>query len=318
MTGVCSLPITRPSRFTSSNRVILTDAQASRFFICQDARCCTVAPRCCRSHNAFIMAHTARDFVVHEATLKQLQALKPNVAVLPWGATEAHNFHLPHGTDNIEATSVGERAVERANAAGARVVLLPTVPFGNDNMQLRGQVATITMRTATQLALLTDVALSLVAQGIDRLVVLNFHGGNDFKQLIRDVMFEVPIFIVQVNAFVVAPHDDLVTITDGDHANEFETSLMLHLAPELVDMPSAADGSYQPFKLKSLRAPGVWCPRDWQALSASTGTGDPRNADAARGKAIFERLADAVVPVLTELSAAQNGDFPYVVHPPKP
>ncbi len=264
------------------------------------------------------MAHTARDFVVHEATLKQLQALKPNVAVLPWGATEAHNFHLPHGTDIIEATRLGERAVERANAAGARVALLPTVPFGNDNTQLRGQVATITMRTATQLALLTDVALSLVAQGIDRLVVLNFHGGNDFKQLIRDVMFEVPIFIVQVNAFAIAPYDDLVTINDGDHANEFETSLLLHLTPELVDLPSAADGAYQPFKLKSLRGPGVWCPRDWQALSPSTGTGDPRNADAARGKLIFERIADAVVPVLTELSAASQGDFPFLVRPQKP
>ena len=89
-----------------------------------------------------------RAFVLHEANLAQLQSLRPNVAVLPWGATKAHNFHLPHGTDVIEATAVAEAAVERANSSGAlRCVALPCVPFGNDNLQLR-QVATITMRRA--------------------------------------------------------------------------------------------------------------------------------------------------------------------------
>src|SRR4051794_385440 len=131
----------------------------------------------------------ARPYVLHEANLKQVAELKPNVAVLPWGATEAHNYHMPHGTDNVQAVAVGERAVARANAAGARCVLLPCIPFGNDNAQLK-QVATITMRTRTQAAVLTDIADSLVRQGIDRLVLFNFHGGNEFKPLIRDVMMD--------------------------------------------------------------------------------------------------------------------------------
>src|SRR5271169_1951449 len=119
----------------------------------------------------------SRPFILHEANLLQVRALGPNVAILPWGATEAHNYHLPHGTDVIEATALGEAAVEQANHAGARCLLLPAVPFGNDNTQLT-QVATITMRSATQQAVLLDVAASLVRQGIDRLVILNFHGGN--------------------------------------------------------------------------------------------------------------------------------------------
>lgn len=258
---------------------------------------------------------TARPFVLHEANLKQLQQLRPNVAVLPWAAMEAHNYHLPHGTDVIEAHGTAVAAVERANAAGARCVMLPCVPFGNDNAQLN-QVATITMRTATQQAVLFDVADSLVRQGIDRLVVLNFHGGNEFKQMVRDVMLDLPIFIVQVHAFAVAP--DVMRIFEdrtGDHADEFETSLLLHLTPELVaPLSTAGDGAQTPSKLPAIsKTPGVWAPRDWATLTKDTGTGNPRAATAEKGRIVFEAIVNAIVPVLTQLSAAQNGDFPFVV-----
>jgi creatinine amidohydrolase len=258
------------------------------------------------------MPHTARPYILHEATYKQLLEYKPNVAVLPWGATEAHGYHLPYGTDVIEATALGEAAVTKAHAAGARVVLLPTVPFGNDNLQL-DQVATVTMRTSTQALVLHDVAESMVRQGIDRLVVLNFHGGNDFKSIIRDVMLDLPIFVVQVHGYITAKYDHLIENKGGDHADEFETSLLLHLTPEWVDMASAGDGAYTPFKLPSFKTAGVWAPRDWAALTESTGTGDPRKATPSKGKQIFEMLVDGLVPILTELSAAKQGDFPYVV-----
>ena len=180
------------------------------------------------------MPFTARPHVLYEANLAQLRELKPNVAVLPWGATEAHNYHLPHGTDNVEAELLAHESAARANARGARCLALPCVPFGNNNLQLAGQVAAITMRTRTQQMVLRDVADSLVRQGIDRLVVLNFHGGNEFKPLIRDVMLDVPgIFIVQVHGYQLAPRArDVLDVKDGDHADEFETSLILHLRPE--------------------------------------------------------------------------------------
>ena len=115
-----------------------------------------------------------RPFVLHEANYRQLREYRPAVAVLPWGATEAHNYHLPHGTDVIEATVIAERAAAIAHEAGARVVVLPTIPYGNDAQQL-DQVATISLRTTTALAILADVARSLKIQGIDRLVLLNAH-----------------------------------------------------------------------------------------------------------------------------------------------
>src|ERR1700709_676851 len=115
-------------------------------------------------------ASSARPFVLHEASLVQLRALRPNVAVLPWGATEAHNYHLPHGTDVIEASTLAERAAGLAHEAGAKPLVPPTIPFGNNAQQL-DQAATIHLSTATAGAILLDVARSLMAQGIDRLVV---------------------------------------------------------------------------------------------------------------------------------------------------
>ena len=261
------------------------------------------------------MAYKARDFVAHEANYKQLMELQPNVAVLPWGATEAHNYHLPHGTDIIEANALGEAGVARANAAGAQCVLLPCVPFGIDHTQLY-QVATITMRASTQQAVLSDVCESLVQQGIDRLVLLNFHGGNEFKSMIRDIMLDLPIMIVQVHGYQIAPQMRELLEIPGDHADEFETSLMLHLKPELVaPLSTAGNGRTIKSKLPAITStPGVFTPRDWEKLTKDTGTGDPKKATAEKGEQIFEMLVAAFARILVELSAAKNGDFPYVVH----
>ena len=263
------------------------------------------------------MPFTARAHVLQEANLAQLRELKPNLAVLPWGATEAHNFHLPHGTDNVEAEALAHKSAARANARGARCLVLPCVPFGNNNMQLAGQVAAITMRTRTQQMVLSDVAESLVRQGIDRLLVLNFHGGNEFKSIIRDVMLDVPgIFIVQAHGYMLAPGArHLLDVKDGEHADEFETSLLLHLTPELVaPLETAGDGVRTPSALPAVTGTiGVWSPRDWQALTRDTGVGDPRSATADKGARILEMLVEAMTNVLVELSAAKPGDFPFVV-----
>jgi creatinine amidohydrolase len=260
---------------------------------------------------------TARPYVLHEANQAQIKQLRPNVAVLPWGATESHNYHLPYGTDVVQATRVGEEAVGRANAMGARCLLLPTVPFGNDNVQL-SQMATITMRTSTQQAVLNDVVLSLVMQGIDRLVILNGHGGNEFSPAIRDMVLEHPIFIVRINFYGVAPEAlKILENRQGDHANEQETSLMLHLRPEWVaPLETAGDGAETPSKMLKLGStPNVWYPRDWAASSKDTGHGDPHKATAAKGQHVFDAIVTTLAPILVELSAAKNGDYPYVVRP---
>jgi creatinine amidohydrolase len=239
--------------------------------------------------------------------------LKPNLAVLPWGATEAHGYHLPYGTDVVEASGLGELAVQGANERGARCVLLPAVPFGMNHSQLY-QIATITMRARTQHALLFDVGDSLLRQGIDRLVVLNFHGGNEFKSIIRDLMLDLPIFIAQVDGWRLADCRDLLDDPSGEHADELETSLMLHLKPQWVDMAAASNGQPALSQLPAFSSTqATWAPRDWQRATADTGIGNPKAATAQKGKAILERLASTLVPVLVELSHAQQGQFPFVI-----
>lgn len=260
------------------------------------------------------MAFKSRPYILREANLAQLREFKPNVAILPWGATEAHNLHLPHGMDFLTAEMIADAAVTRAVEQGARPVLLPCLPFGNDNMQLT-QVATITMRSRTQQLVLHDVAESLLRQGIDRLIVLNFHGGNDFKQMIRDIVLDLPMFIVQVNAFQLAP-DARKVLDDkgGDHANEYETSLAMHLYPDLVaPLETAGDGAATPSKIPALSQPGVWTSRNWAALTKDTGVGNPKKATAEKGKVLFEAVVSALVPVIVQVSAAKHGDFPYVI-----
>ena len=253
-----------------------------------------------------------RPFVLHEANYRQLLDHRPNVAVLPWGATEAHNYHLPHGTDVIEATTLAERSAEEATRRGAKVIVLPTIPFGNNAQQL-DQVATISIQTATAAAILADVAHSLTTQGIDRLLLLNAHGGNDFKPLIRDVQAQFRMLIVLVNFWQVAPDVARVTFDDpGDHAGELETSFLLHVRPQWVRMGQAGDGKTVPFAIEALKQPGVWTPRPWSVTHPDTGCGDPSKATAEKGRRYFEAISDAVAGVIVGLSKATKGQSPYL------
>ena len=253
-----------------------------------------------------------RPFVLHEANYRQLQELRPNVAVLPWGATEAHNYHLPHGTDVIEATTLAEAAAADAHRRGAKVVVLPAIPFGNNAQQL-DQVATVSIQTSTAAAILSDVALSLSAHGIDRLLLLNAHGGNDFKPLVRDISARLKMLIVLVNFWQMIPKTvEQVFDEPGDHAGELETSFLLHVRPEWVVMDQAGEGKTVPFKLGALKRAGVWTPRPWSATHPDTGCGNPVKSTAEKGRAYFEALSKELADVLVELSNATKGESPYL------
>jgi len=253
-----------------------------------------------------------RPYILHEATLPQLRELKPTTAVLPWGATEAHNFHLPHGTDVIEGSSLAERAGQLAFDRGARIIVLPAIPFGNNEQQL-DQVATISFSTATAAAILNDVARSLTTQKIDRLILLNAHGGNEFKPLVRDVQQRFGMLAVVINFFQMKP--DLVKATfeiPDDHAGEMETSLLLHLRPQWVSFGNAGEGKRLPFAIEGLTQPGVWTPRPWSTVHPDTGSGDPRKATPDKGRAFFESLSAEIANVIFAVATASKGQIPYL------
>jgi len=258
------------------------------------------------------MASTPRPHVLFEANYRQLLERRPNVGVLPWGATEAHNMHLPHGTDVIEAVAVAERAADLAADRGARPIVLPAIPYGN-NAQQQDQVATIHLSTSSALAVLRDVAMSLKRQGIDRLLVVNGHGGNEFKPLIRDLMLESGMLIVVVDFWRVRPEEATrIFAAPGDHAGELETSLLMHLRPDLVVMPQAGPGATVPWQMETLARSAAWTPRPWSHVHPDTGCGDPAAATAAKGAEYFAAITAGVADVLVELSSAVKGQVPYV------
>jgi creatinine amidohydrolase len=91
-----------------------------------------------------------------------------------------------------------------------------------------------------------------------------------------------------------------------------ETSLLLHLRPDLVAMAEAGSGSANEWSLRTLQQSGVWTPRPWSAVHPDTGSGDPAAATAGKGREYFAAVTTAIAAVLVELSAATRGDLPYV------
>lgn len=243
-----------------------------------------------------------RPYVLAEATWKTIDATPYTVAVLPWGATEAHNYHLPYGTDNVQAEAIAILAAERAWSRGARVIVLPTVPFGVNTTQLDIKLC-LNMNPSTQSALLGDIVAALHQQGIHKLLLLNGHGGNDFRQIIRELLPKVPVFVstinwwscVDVNAFIVEP---------GDHAGEAETSAMLHLAPELVrPLSEAGPGRALQWRLTGIREGWAWAPRRWTQVTEDSGIGNPSKAGADKGEAYVNAAVAKIADYLTELAA---------------
>lgn len=244
-----------------------------------------------------------RPYVLAETTWKSVQDARYRVAILPWGATEAHNYHLPYGTDNIQSEQIAIRAAERAWRAGARVVVLPTVPFGVNTTQLDIPL-TLSVNPSTQLTLLRDLVGALDQQGLHRLLIVNGHGGNDFKQIIRELQPATRVFLTMINWYSCVDVRAFIT-EQGDHAGEAETSAMLHLAPELVrPLEEAGDGRARPWRLRGLREGWAWAPRRWTQVTDDTGIGNPRRASAEKGAAYVEAAVERIAGFLVELAAA--------------
>jgi creatinine amidohydrolase len=245
----------------------------------------------------------ARPYVLNELTWKTVRDARYEVAVLPWGATEAHNFHLPYSTDNVQAEAVAVRAAERAWALGAKVVVLPVVPFGVNTGQLDIPLC-VNMNPSTQALVLRDVATGLAQQGIPKLVIFNGHGANDFRQMIRELEPQVSVFLCTINWYKIL--DPKGFFSDlGDHGGELETSVMMHIAPALVlPLSEAGSGKARRFKIAAFREGWAWAPRKWREVTEDTGSGDPAAATVEKGRRYVEAVTEKIAEFFVELARA--------------
>jgi creatinine amidohydrolase len=248
---------------------------------------------------------TQRPHLLAHATWPAIRDQHYDVAVLPWGATEAHNTHLPYATDTIQVEAICDRAAERATQAGARVLVLPAIPFGVQTGQ-REIPLCLNLNPTTQFMILKDLVDTVARHGVRKMVLVNGHGGNDFKQMIRELQGVAPLLIAQVNWWQCVDPKPFFD-APGDHAGELETSVMLHLEPDLVaPLDLAGRGTPRPWAVKDFREGWAWTPRHWPSVTDDTGVGDPRAATAAKGASYVEAVVEQLSSFLVELAATPN------------
>lgn len=258
-----------------------------------------------------------RSWHLSETNYSHVKEERFQVAVLPLGATEPHNLHLPYATDTLEGNVIGEHVCQAAHERGAKVVLLPTIPYGTETNQ-RAFPLSMNLNPSTLFQVVTDLVDSLVNHGIMKIVLLNSHGGNDLKPLLRELYGRTPAHVFLCNWYrMLADVDHEIFDDPGDHAGEMETSLALAYFPNLVlrnaDGTLAADeGQTAQTRFEAVNRGWVTLTRPWHLLTTNTGAGNPHPATAEKGRRMMELLVDRLATFLVELSESELDErFPY-------
>ncbi len=219
--------------------------------------------------------------------------------------------------DTLEGELVGEKICEAASQRGAKVVLLPAVPYGTHTNQMQFPFA-MNLNPSTLTAVIADLVDSLAQHGIRKIVLLNSHGGNDLKPVLRELYGRTParLFLCDWYAIIDDVYGEIFERPD-DHAGEMETSLALAYAPELVgrnpDGSLTADaGEKAQSRFEAVNRGWMTITRPWHLLTTNSGAGNPHAATADKGRRLMEVLVDRLAGFLVELSEAELDErFPY-------
>ena len=227
---------------------------------------------------------------LNDSEMAAALAEKP-VLVLPVGAVESHGDHLPAGTDNMLAHRMAEE-LARTVAGATPLLRLPVLPFGQV-WSLSDAPGSFGISSETVTRAIVEIAGSAKAKGLGVMVVVNSHLGNanairDAQRIMREQGFTIANFFYPGSAAVIAELREKPEAHPAYmHADEIETSYMLHLAPDAVDM-SKAIANYPAFPADF----GTVAYR-WTEFSASPVLGDATAATAQKGRAILTAvLAD--------------------------
>lgn len=252
--------------------------------------------------------------MIHEwdlasTNLGRTKARGYEVAVLPMATTEPHNFHLPYGTDTIETDHIARRCCAEAAQRGARVACLPTMPYGVD-CNLVGFPMVVSVSQATLDTMAREIIASLAAGGVRKFLLLNGHGGNSFTAFVRQVQCDLGVHVFLCNWYEVAGDQYSQVFSRPDsHAGEMETSMMLHIAPDLVELASAGDGKARPFRFEALEKGWVKTSRAFPKLNDHCAVGDPAAASADKGKRFVDVICNRITNFICELSNSKIDEF---------
>lgn len=240
----------------------------------------------------------------HEMTSGQLRRVdrEQTLVVLPIAACEQHGPHMPTGTDTIICGGVAE-AVEQRCADS--VLLLPTLWQGASHHHLPWG-ATVTLELETYTTLLCQLVKPLLDDGYRRVLLLNGHGGNidPMRVALRRLQPDYPHVLLTAASYWSIAEKEIIHQLDGEdkslgHACEAETSLVMHLRPDLVRTDDLEDATnYLPDMLN-----GVFICQDMAQRTRRGHTGRPDLASPDKGAAMFEAIVARVAAVTGELVA---------------
>jgi creatinine amidohydrolase len=238
-----------------------------------------------------------------EATLEDVAAASAAgaIAVLPAGATEQHGPHLPTGTDTLLADHVASVAAEHTGD-----VVLPPLAYGCSLGHGHRWPGTLSLNPATMSAMVVEIGRWAHASGFRKLVIVNGHATNGppCQSAILQLRYDLPDLRPRfVSLFDLTP--DIAARYSEDapdfHANEAETSMLLHLAGSQVRVDRAVD--------EPDRTVGRVLSYSMPAVTGSGVVGKPTTASADRGAALVEQLVEALVDLLTRARAEHDPDL---------
>ena len=255
--------------------------------------------------------------ILQEMTVDDVEELDPEVVVLGIGSTEPHGPHLPYGTDVYQTEAVCRRAVTRANDRGARALLYPVLPIGN-NVNQRAFPFACRIGVDTLKRTVLDVVEALEEDGIRKVVVVNGHGGNPpaLHAALREHAGRGPVdegAFVCLTSTTSAVADEVAERIEhpSDHAGEGETSRMLHLRPDLVREEHFEAFPVRAASLEELESGKVAWVKPWHEYLPRSAGGETRESSAEKGRALVDGAADWIADLLVELTEVPPGDLPY-------
>jgi len=232
------------------------------------------------------------------------------VAVVPVGAVEQHGPHLPVRVDAAINAGIVARALDLA-PDDLPALILPALPVGKSDEHLAFP-GTLSLSYETLARVWFEVGESVWRAGGRRIVFFNSHGGQPqvMDIVCRELRVKLGMFAVGCSWFRVTDKRDLFDaeeLTHGIHGGEVETSIMLHLHPELVDMTRAKN--FVPLSVELAKSNGILTPEGavgfgWQAqdLQAAGACGNAAAADAERGRQVVDRAARGLIALIEEVA----------------
>jgi len=237
------------------------------------------------------------------------------IAVLPVGAIEQHGPHLPLAVDAAVADGFAKRLADRL-PDHSPVIFLPTQPIGKSDEHL-AYAGTLTLSAETLARVWTEIGASVARSGVRKIVLLNSHGGqiSTMDIVARELRIQHQMLAFSVNWFGFGLPDGLYSEDEqlvGIHAGDLETSIMLAMYPDLVDMEKA--DNFRPLTDTLIRdfehiRIGGGAKLAWQShdLNAAGTCGNAALATAEKGEQTIDFVLDKLAAVFDEIDRADLG-----------